>query len=289
MKGMAPLVMPTRCAFAAPAIIGCSARQEAPSSSEGVCISYVDVGKGDCILIQVGESAGLIDTGYANTANETVAFLRNRGVKKLEFVVITHYDRDHIGGMRAIGNAYGIDSLYLPDYQGADKNYQSLMAAIGSLGLTPQSVATEKQLRIGNASMTIKPSGVTYHPSAKGDEGNDNDLSLVVMLIYGNDSFLFTGDLEKEGISVLLDTAPGSFDILKMPRHGQKTSNTDELIDAIRPKVAVITDDEEDPANKKVLKLLDENDVETYRTSIDGTILVHGNGSGSYSITCKKG
>ena len=271
------------------AVTGSGKGQDACVSPEGVRVSFIDVGKGDCILVQSGNAAGLIDTGYANTANETVSYLRKQGVTKLGFVVITHYDRDHIGGLKTLGKAFSIESLFLPDYAGADKNYQLLIGAIKELRLIPESVRTAKKLQLGNANVTILPSGIAYDPRAKGDEGNDNDLSLIATLNHGADSFIFTGDLESDGIEELLTMKLGTFDILKMPRHGQKTPNTDELIESINPKVAVITDDEDDPANKKVLKILAEADVKTYRTSIDGTVMVCGNGTGSYSITCDRG
>ena len=289
MKGFTPLGMASKSKGAEVAVTECGTRKDSCVSTDEVRVSFIDVGKGDCIIIQAGQAFGLIDTGYTNTAHKTAEYLHKQGVTQLEFVVITHYDRDHIGGLKTLGKAYSIRSLYLPDYAGADKNYQLLSSAIRELGLIPQSVRDTKKLRLENASITISPSGIPYDPKAKGDEGNDNDLSIVAELNHGDDSFLFTGDLESDGIEALLARTPGTFDILKMPRHGQKTPNTDELLDSIHPQVAVITDDEDEPANKKVLKLLAEADVKTYRTSIDGTIMVRCSGSGSYSITCDRG
>ena len=81
-------------------------REQEPCSvgEEGcVRVSFIDVGKGDCILLQSGQSAALIDTGYDRTSNGVLSFLRGRGVDRLEFLIITHYDRDHVGGIRAIG------------------------------------------------------------------------------------------------------------------------------------------------------------------------------------------
>ena len=65
---------------------------------DGACVSFIDVGKGDCILLQSGQSAALIDTGYDRTSGEVISFLRKKGVGHLEFLIITHYDRDHVGG-----------------------------------------------------------------------------------------------------------------------------------------------------------------------------------------------
>ena len=254
---------------------------------DGISVSFIDVGKGDCILIQVGEASALIDTGYANTSDETLAYLRERGVTRLEFVIITHYDRDHIGGMRNIGKALAIGVVYLPGYRGADKNYDTLMSAIRDLGLTTRSVTERLSLPFGDARFTLIPSGVAYVHNANGDEGNDNDLSLAASLERGGESYLFTGDLDEDGIASFLKGSHGTFDILKVPRHGQKSANTGELLEAVRPKIGVITDSREDPANKKVVKSLAAIGAQAYRTSVDGTIVVKGDGPGRYSVTLR--
>ena len=253
-----------------------------------VRVSFIDVGKGDCILIQAGEQAALIDTGYANTSDKVMAYLRGNGVGSLECLVITHYDRDHIGGVRTIGEKLPVGMVYLPGYRGADKNYRSLMATVEELGLNAQPVVEELCVQLGEALLTIFPSRVEFVPNAKGDEGNDNDLSLVSSLTCGGDSFLFTGDLEKEGIMSYLDGGHGRFDILKVPCHGQKSPCTDELLEDVRPKMAVITDGADNPADKKTLKQLKETGIETYRTGDHGTVVVAGNGAGSYSVSTSR-
>ena len=249
-----------------------------------ISVSVIDVGKGDCILLQAGEHAALIDTGYDHTSERVLSYLRERGVERLEFLVITHYDRDHIGGLRAIGSALAVDMLYLPAYEGADKNYRSLMSTIDDLRPQMRRVSEALSLKIGNASITVYPSGVEYIPDAKGDEGNDNDLSLVTTLTFGNDSFLFTGDLEEDGLRVYLGAGHGRFDVLKIPCHGKKCSLTGELLDEARPKIAIVTDSADDPASKKTLKLLAKENADVYRTSADGTVVVEGDGSGNYKV-----
>ena len=258
------------------------------STSGSICVSAIDVGKGDCILLQAGDAAALIDTGYDKTSGNVLAFLREKGVAHLEFVIITHYDRDHIGGMRAIGETIAIDKVYLPNYSGADKHYRTLMDSLEQLGLATQSVSDELSLKLGEASLTVFPSTVRFVVDAKGDEGNDNDLSLVTTLVAGSDSYLFAGDLEEDGLAAYLNGAPGAlgcFDILKMPCHGKKSSLTDEFLERVQPQIVIITDSEDDPADKKVLKLLKETGAAVYRTATSGTVRVASSGAGDYSIS----
>ena len=300
MKKSISLVFAIVFAFALLGSIGCGQAQNqdreqgrSPGSGQsegrvqvdGVRVSYIDVGKGDCILLQSGASAALIDAGYGDTADEVLSYLRECGVESLEFLLVTHYDRDHVGGVGSIGEELPIGTVYLPGYEGSDKNYRTLMTAIERLGLSTRNVTQELSLELGDVVIDVFPSGVTYVPGKGGDEGNDNDMSLVASLISGDGSYLFTGDLEKEGLEAYLDKHHGRFDVLKMPHHGRKCSLTDELLEDVQPKIAVITDSADDPADKKTLKLLNGIGTDAYCTSDSGTIVVQGDGAGSYSVS----
>lgn len=255
------------------------------SASTGtICVSVIDVGKGDCILVQVGETAVLIDTGYAETSGKVLSYLRNQGVTHLESLVITHYDADHIGGVRDIGKELSIGMVYLPGYEGTDKNYRALVAALADTKLSAQQVSGQLKLAVGNASMRLFPSSVSYSPGKKGEEGNDNDMSLVAELHYGDDSYLFASDIEKDGIEAFLQANHGQFDVLKVPHHGNKSPLSDELFESVQPQIAIITDSADEPADKKTLKLLAQNGATAYCTSTSGTVVVQSDGAGHYTV-----
>lgn len=274
------------------ALTGCGQMEEVQvprdnqgETASGLRVSFVDVGKGDCILLQAGDESALIDTGYEETADDVVSYLRAQGVQHLSWVMITHYDKDHVGGLRAIGKEFSPDAVYLPGYEGADKQYDFVRKAVEDLGLPAQKTTRELSLTVGPAKLAVYPSHLTYVPDANGNEGNDNDLSLVTALSFGKDSYLFTGDLEEEGIEAFLELGLGQADVLKMPHHGQKSKATSNLLESVRPQIAVITDGEDDPADKKTLRLLEDVDADTYRTSEDGTVVITSDGSGSYEVT----
>lgn len=305
MRKVLTLVSATLCAFLLGGLVACGevrgvelADVSAPNSTSRLAgtavaapvlsVSFIDVGKGDCILVQVGATAALIDTGYEDTAGDVLSYLRGRGVSHLDAVILTHYDKDHVGGVRSIGESVSIDAIYLPGYEGGDKNYCSCISAVKALGVQTRRVTKELTVDVGGAHLTVFPSGVTYELRASDDEGNDNDASLVVTLTEGRSSFLFAGDLEEEGIGAYLKANRGRFDVLKMPHHGRRSPNTLDLIEDVRPQIAVITDAKKDSADKKTLKLLNSADVEVWRTSIDGTIIVESDGAGDYSVSSSK-
>lgn len=256
------------------------------ASSSSLRVSYIDVGKGDCMLVQGGDVSVLIDAGYEKTATDVLSCLRAQGVGHLDALVITHYDRDHVGGIRRIGESVDVGIVYLPGYEGSDNNYRLCMSHVKAIGVPSKQVTKTLKLSLGNARLTVYPSTVAYVPGTDdGEEGNDNDVSLVVTLTNGSDSYLFAGDLEEDGIDAYLAARHGRFDVLKVPHHGDRSSNTGDFLDSVQPKIAVITDAKKDPANKKVLKLLRSAEVETYRTSTDGTVVVESDGTGTYVVS----
>ena len=142
-------------------------------------------------------------------------------------------------------------------------------------------VSAKEQIALGQAEIEVDPALVEYDPI----EENDNDASLIIKIYYQDDEWLLPGDIEKEAIEVWLSENTQTFDIVKMPHHGRKEGNTKEFIENTDPSIAVITDSTEDEANKKVLKQLDKKNIPYYRSSVDGTITITGNGSGIYEVT----
>ena len=287
-KKLSLTILTVGLAFALP-MVSCSSAESSANSvatghPSGVRVSCIDVGKGDCILVQSGVSSALIDVGYKNTANEVLSYLQKQGVTKVDALILTHYDRDHVGGLRPVAKALGVDKVYLPGYKGADKNYEETMKTVADLGISAQPITQELNLDLDKAKLTVYPSEVTFVPGVKGDEGNDNDVSLVAALSYGKDSYLFAGDLEEEGIDAYLRGNHGRFDVVKMPHHGAKGDNTEDFLDDVQPKIALVTDSVDESAGKKTLKLLDKQCKDVYRTSVDGTIVVESDGAGNYTV-----
>lgn len=256
--------------------------------SEALTVSYIDVGKGDCILVQKGDSVCLIDAGYEETAASVIQYLKENGIEYIDYFIVTHYDKDHVGGAAAIAQSFGTGQIWLPDYEGSSSYYEAFMEVIEEYQLNASAVSEDVSFDLDGVSFEIFASDVDYVVETDTEEGNDNDVSLVVSAVYGEDSFLFAGDIEKEGITAYLEKGHGTYDVIKMPHHGSKAGNTDELIAAVNAEIAVITDSEEDAASDKVLEMLAEADTEVYRTSINGTIVITGTGTGEYTVTTEK-
>ena len=261
-----------------------AAPAETAEAAETLRVIFLDVGKGDCVLIAGADSCVLIDTGYANTAPEVAASLRRAGADHLDVMIITHYDKDHAGGAKALIESFPVGRVYLPGYEGDGSYYSVIEYALRRAGVPAEKVTEDISFTLSGVRYEIFATALSYIPGEGKKEGNDNDVSLVVAMHRDADSFLFAGDIEKDGIAGYLAAGHGTYDVVKMPHHGQKESNSDDFIGQVRPRIAVITDSWDDPANKKVLRLLEAAGAEIYRTSECGDITVSCTGNGTYDV-----
>lgn len=240
-------------------------------------VTFIDVGKGDCIVAECGGSTLMIDTGYEATYKDVSDKLTELGISSLDALIITHYDKDHVGGAAKMAENFDIGTVYLPDYEGSSKPYEKFISVMDKKDIKSVTVSEDISFSLGEAAFEIFASDVAY-TDPDGEEGNDNDVSLVVSASIGEDSFLFAGDIEKEGISAYLAKHSAQYDVLKLPHHGGKSKNSDDLIGSVSPEIAVITDSSDQPADDKLLALLEG--VSVYRSSLNGDITVTTAGQG---------
>lgn len=257
--------------------------QSSPDSGEMQAV-FFDVGKGDCILLKMGEDNVLLDAGYEETWQPVVKELKSMGVDSLDAMIITHYDKDHVGGAAEIAQQIPVDVFYLPDYEGDADKSGDLLDYIERKGLESIRVTEQEKLALGDAEIEVDPALIQYNLQEK----NDNDASLVVKVFYKEDEWLLPGDIEKDAIEIWLSENTQTFDILKMPHHGGKEKNTKELIENTDPDIAVITDSTLEEASEKVLKQLEKKEITVYRSSVNGNITITGDGTGVYNVTSEK-
>ena len=246
---------------------GCGKRGQAAGEREEIKITFFDVGKGDAILIETENTSMLIDAGYDDTAEVLLDYLRQRDGEPLDYLVITHFDKDHVGGADHVLKDVGAEQIFQPDYEGDSGQYQEYLEALDAAGQQPELVTDTRSLSFDGAECLI------YPPQKQEYEEEDNDFSLVTSMACGKVCFLFAGDCEKERLKELLQQEEFALahDVLKVPHHGRKEKNSEEFIKAVSPKAAVITDSKEKPADEEVCRALEEAGAEVYFTE-DGTV-----------------
>ncbi|MCR5421294.1 MAG: MBL fold metallo-hydrolase [Lachnospiraceae bacterium] len=261
---------------------GCGAFNNDNNDFYPLTVTFFDVGKGDCILIHQNNSNILIDAGYKKTADTIILKLNKLGIKNIDHMIITHYDKDHVGGAASIAETFNIEQLYLPDYEGESSKYDDLMEIINKKSIPYTIISEDTVIREAGMQLNIFASKIDYIPSDKDKEGNDNDVSLVTALYCNEDSYLFAGDIEEDGINAYLSEHDETYDILKIPHHGNYEDNSDDLINTAKPEIAIITDSDDKPADTSLTRLLEDSGIEVYLTSKDGSITVTGTENGEY-------
>lgn len=239
---------------------GCSGIQSAAEPE--LVLDVFAVGKADAMLLTLGDVHVMIDTGENGDGQELCDALAERGVEKLELLILTHFDKDHIGGADKILQRVPVDEVRMPDYVVRTEEYEELTEALAAVETTVIRQSEDAQFSMGGAEFTIWASDVAYN----GD--NDNELSLVTKVSIGGKSYLFAGDAEEEWLNHLVFSLRNlTCDVLKVPHHGGKDDSTFALLTVTMPQYAIVTDSEKNPISGNTRTLLEDFEAETYRTA----------------------
>ncbi len=245
-------------------------------------IHFIDVGQADAALVECDGHYMLIDGGNKSDSSVIYSILKKEKVAKLDIVVGTHAHEDHIGGVPGAFN-YTTAALTLCPVTSYDTeafaDFLKYANKSGG-GITIPSVGDKYSL----GSATIEILGVNG-----GSETNDT--SIVLMIRYGETSFLFTGDAEREAEQVILDSGVDlSATVLKVGHHGSDTSTTYPFLREIMPKYAVISVGEDNTyghPTELTLSRLRDADVRVYRTDMQGDIYCTSDGK-TVTMTVEK-
>lgn len=210
-------------------------------------------------------------------------YLRSYGVTRLDVVIGTHPDADHIGGLDRVIDRLDIGEIYMPRIQSNTKTYESLLNSIRSKGLKVKTAKAglelywDEQVKVS----MIAPVTVT---------DDNNNMSAVVKVTYGRTSFLLTGDAESESEREMLESGVNlRADVLLVGHHGSKSSTTAKFLNAVKPKYAVIQVGENSYGHptKTILDRLSKQQAEVYRNDLQGTVEFASDGEG-YRITTER-
>lgn len=238
-----------------------------------VIITALNVGKADCFVIQTSKSVTMIDTGTEESVEAVEAFLNKNGITRIHQLMITHFDRDHVGGADHVLKKCEVDKVYSTYYIAKDSDdIDEYKKALKKKGLSPILVDTERSYTLD---------GVTWelYPPEKDDYKKEisNNSSMVARMSYGKVSALFTADAQKARIAELLEQPNLKSDIIKMPHHGGFEKNLDDLIELVQPKYAILTGSNAQPEDEETMSLLKKNGVKSYCTK-DGDIVIKTDG-----------
>lgn len=241
-------------------LFSCSAVDD----SAGLCVTVLKTGKSDAILIECGGSVMLIDTAEADDIGKVAGALESREIKKIDILLLTHLDKDHIGGAADIVDRFEVDRLYQSFETSDSEPYVRFLNSCAEKGQEIIKIDEETKLELGGAEVKLLPPK-TVTP----EDSNEN--SVITELYFGETSFLFCGDAEKQRLSEYMSDGCAEFDVLKVPHHGRLGGYAEKFFDAVSPEYAVITCSEKNPPDGSVLSFLEQTGCTTLLTK-DGTV-----------------
>ena len=256
-------------------------------------IFFIDVGQGDStLIITPDKKTVLIDGGGSDSfdVGEKVLlpYLLDRRILKIDYVLISHFDTDHCGGILTIMEKVKVKNIIISEQAEHSENYERFKKLMINKKIRLIEVKKGDKIKIGRYS-EFK---ILFPPSRLLSENPLNNNSIVAQFNYNNFKMLFTGDIEKLAEQQILKTEKAEIraDILKVAHHGSKTSSIPEFIKAVRPKIALIGVGKNNTfghPNQQTIKNLENIKCRIYRTDLQGEIIIKIDQKGRMNVKSK--
>lgn len=242
-------------------------------------VHYIDVGQGDCSLVVCDGKTMLIDAGENGHEEDVINYLRSQSIDKLDYIVASHQHSDHIGGLEEVIEEFGADTLIMPRLTKAqtptNSTYTAFLKSVQKSGMKVLSSNVGDVYQLGSASFEILG-------PVTNDAEDINNMSIMMKLTYGENTFMFTGDAEKEEELEVIGTGANlDCDVLKVGHHGSNTSSCKQFLAAVSPELCVIQVGENNDyghPHKEPLNRIKKFTEDIYRNDVCGDIVVYSDG-----------
>lgn len=263
--------------------INTSDNTQAPQDSEstyvsgGTRIHFVDVGQGDCTIIESNGEYMIIDAGEAKYRDDVTDYIRSLNIDTFKYAIASHPHSDHIGSLGYVISEFNVENIIMPDVTSTSRPYERLLNAINDKNVTAYEAIVGDNYNFGDCSFTIiGPS--TY------DEDNLNNDSVAIKLVHGNDKMILAGDAEEDEEEQILATGFDlDVDLFKAGHHGSRTSSTEPFLSAMTLKYVVIScgkGNEYGHPHKEALDRFKSMGIKYLRTDESGNIVFESTGNG---------
>ncbi|WP_327051940.1 lamin tail domain-containing protein [Halomicrococcus gelatinilyticus] len=257
-----------------------------PVANGTLSVYHLNVGQGASTLTvgPTGETM-LVDTGdWSDDGTFVIDQLQTLGIERIDHLVTTHPDADHIGGHADVieyleTQGDGVGAVWDPGITSSSQTYESYLDAIEEHDVTLYETRAGDEIPLeGVATRVLAP------PDGYIANGDSNENSIVLRLQHGNASFLLPGDGEAESEQYLRNEYGGRLDstVLAVGHHGSISSSTAPFLDTVTPQIALISsgyDSQYGHPHDEVLARLSERSIRTYWTATHGTIRLESNGT----------
>lgn len=245
-----------------------------PVHTDGLAVHFIDVGQADCALLLCGNEAMLIDGGNVADSDLIYAYLQKYNINHLKYIVNTHAHEDHVGGLAGALNEASIDYALAPVTEYDTKAFRDFVKYVQAQNKEITVPSPGDTMTLGEAEITVLAPLEEYEDT--------NNTSIVLRVVYGETSFLFTGDAKTESEYAMLNSGRRlNSTVLKVGHHGSSSSTCDDFLRAVNPEYAVISCEINNsyghPHQETMVKLHNAG-IDVYRTDLQGTIIAQSDG-----------
>ena len=250
-----------------------------PAIAGNAEVRVLDIGKADVILVTAADKTVLIDVGESDDGGRIANVLDSLEREHIDLMVITHFDRDHVGGYMRIVERLPVGKIYYPNYRGTRDECVAFYDDLETSQRDAMAVTENISVTLGELYIEISPTkSIEYVTDAEHKRDNDNDMSLLISVWHGENRLLFAGDAEDARLREILNSNTNlRSTFLKVPHHGNLNGYSKNFLSAVHPVYAIICDSKKNPANETILSLLNSMKTEVMCTR-DGDITLVSDG-----------
>ena len=233
-----------------------------------VKIHVFNAGKADCSVLTYKDLTIIIDTGEEDLYDDISKYLNKNKIDTIDYLIITHFDKDHVGSAYKILENKKVLNVVQTNTKKDSIYYEKYIEALNSNDINPITVIDNYEINYKNLKIVINGPNKIYN------KNESNNSSLITSIYYKKNSLIFMGDSEKDRLKDFISFNEKEYDLVKIPYHGNYQKQLNNLMDNIKPKYAIISDNK---IEDKMIDILKENNIKYYMTG-NGSIDIISNG-----------
>lgn len=244
---------------------------------------FMNVGKADAILLYTADTTILVDTGYRESYATVHDTLRKEGRKRIDYLILTHFDKDHIGGAPAVLSAFDVGEILLPAFDGTGEAYVALEQSLSATSAQVTRLTEARTITLASeATLRVSPTALT-------DVTGENDTSLITEVRWGGFGLLLLGDALKVRVEEYMATVSETYQVVKTPHHGDYFKALKTCLRRVGAEhVIACVDGEEREVEAKYHAMCEELGLAAWRTDGGEIRLTYDAATGKYRIEQSK-
>lgn len=234
-------------------------------------IYFFNAGKADACIISKDGYNVMIDTGEDDLLNSILLYFKNNNIEKLDYLIITHFDKDHVGSASGIIDNIEVLNVLQSNSPKESEYYNDYINSLTNKNIEAKTISGDFEFNLGDLKFVVNGPDKIYEK----DESNNS--SLITSLVYKNTKYIFMGDAQNDRLKDFISNNFTIYDFVKIPYHGNYQKQLENLLNNIQPEYAVITSSFEEIEDDKMIDLLESINIKYYLTR-NGGLTIYSDG-----------